>query len=470
MFTLAASMVGLVLLAGLIIKFTLDYNNSVMEITWSEFLIGACVTLFLIAPVTTWVGFSVAKSNALSFNEYWNGFELSTDWERTTCTRDGPCRREYDCDPYIHVHTSTDSEGNVTTSNHTHYHSCPYTTEEWTFTIDTTLGEYVPGNHWLPTNPDSHRWRASKPVPAGIPSGIPELWAEANQRVEIGEPGPVTRRMPYDNYILASDKSILKEFSSKINEYIEEGLLPDVAHNVHTSYYADKVSFVGVSPDNEEEWQTSLMYLNAALGTTLQGDLHLVVVRDAKINGEPDDYIRALKAYWSNPEVFGDDAISKNSIIVAVGTEDGKTVSWARATTGMPIGNEHMALAVKNQLPGTPLTPEDVIGNVDSEFYTETNDDGTSEIDARGVIHGEGELERILWGMDNPDTRFKRVSMSGTDEDDVGGGFLYLDAEIQPSTGQRILILVIGFILSMSAWIFGAVSGTRYRRNRGVSY
>lgn len=472
MFVLAASMVGLALLAGLIVKVVLDLRNSDLEITWTEFGIGALVIVALIAPLTTFVGFNIAKNNALSYNEYWNGFELSTDWQKTTCTRDGPCVHEYDCDPYNHVHVihHTHGSGDNTYSethheNHTHYHSCPYTTEEWTFTVNTTLGEYVIGNHWLPTNPNSHRWRAGKAVPSRIPSGIPEFWAEAKKRVDAGKPGPVTKRMPYDNYILASDKSILKEFSAKIDEYLESGVLPEVAHKVHTFYYADKISFVGFTPDNAKEWQTALMYLNAALGEDLQGDLHVVIVRDAKLNKEPDAYIRALKAYWSNSEVFGDDAISKNSIIVAVGTEDGNTVSWARATTGMPIGNERMAVAVRNELPGTPLTPEGVIGTVQGEFYTKVKDDGTKKLDVRG-LHGEGKLEKILWGLDDPSTKFTRVSMSGTDEDDVGGGFLYLDSEIQPSTGQKVWMLVIGFILAMPAWIVGALAGTRHRKNR----
>lgn len=453
-------MVLLALLAGLGVKYVLDRMDTWMEITWMEFAIGGLAVLLFVMPVTTFVGFNMAKNSALSFNEYWNGYELSTQWQRVKCTKNGPCAREYQCDPWTHIHTNTDSDGNMTTTMHTHWDSCPYTTEEWVFTVKTTLGDYVVGNHWLPDNPNAHRWRASKAVPASIPSGTPKLWQEAKNRVDAGRPGPVTKRMPYENYILASDKSILKEFSTQVGKYEDAGLLPRIVSDVHTHYYADKVSFVGFKPKDAQEWQKALMYLNAGLGEEMQGDLHLVVVHNDEISRAPDAYINALKAYWSDSAQFGDNAISKNSIIVVVGTDDGKTVSWARATTGMPLGNERMEVAIKSELPGTPLGAADVIGNVEGEFYTKIKDDGTKKLDVRS-LHAEGKLERIIWGLDDSATQFIRISMSGNDLDDVGGGFLYLDSEIEPTTQQKAIMLGAGFVLSLSAWIVGARLGIR---------
>jgi len=455
MLGLAFAAVCAALLAGLAVKLVLDRMDNPYEITWREFGVGSLVIALLAAPITTVAGWNIAKADKLSFNEYWNGYELRADWQRIPCSRDGPCIREYSCDPYIDVHTRTvtDSDGNSHTETYTetHWHDCPYTTEEWTFTIATTIGDYLIAEHWLPTNPDANRWRATEGIPGNIPSGIPAFWLQVKERIDAGAPGPVTKRMQYDNYILASDKSILRQYSDKIESFKKQGLLPPVVTSVRDFYYADKVSFVGFSPANKTEWQETLMRLNAALGTELQGDLHLIVVQNASITAEKDAYITALKAYWSDPETFGDQAISKNSIIVVIGTEDGSTVSWARATTGMPQGNEYMLVAIQNRIAGAPLTPQAVLGVVRGEFYWKEKD-GEKKLKVRG-LHGNGALENILWGLDDPATKFQRVSMTSNDSDDIGGGFLYLNSEIEPTDGAKALIVIAGFIISMLVWV-----------------
>jgi len=247
---------------------------------------------------------------------------------------------------------------------------------------------------------------------------------------------------------------------------LKDELLPDVANSVHEFYYADKVYFVGYEPIDKKFWQTTLMYLNAALGTELQGDLHIVIVQNAKISAEKDAYITALKAYWSDPKVFGDDTVSKNPIIVVVGTEDGQTVSWARATTGMPLGNEYMLNQIQNKLPGTALTPEALIGIVNGEFYTTVNDKNETKLKVRG-LHGNGILNRLLWGLDDAQTKFKRVSMTGNSEDDNGNGFLYLADELEPSDGEKILFAIIGFGVSMLVWAGAILYGERIQKFTG---
>ena len=87
---------------------------------------------------------------------------------------------------------------------------------------------------------------------------------------------------------------------------------------------------------------------DAALGSTLQGDLHLVIV-DAKKISDPDNYSNALVAYWLSPK-FGKDALSKNGIVVVLGTSDGKTVDYTYAAgadllTGQTVGhNQSLSL------------------------------------------------------------------------------------------------------------------------------
>lgn len=207
-----------------------------------------------------------------------------------------------------------------------------------------------------------------------------------------------------------------------------------------------------------------------ALGEELQGDLHLVIVQNSFIDGNPDGYLLALKAYWQSPK-FGKDAISKNSIIVVLGT-DGSKVNWARAITGMPLGNEVMLLALSNNLKDVALTPKDVIGSVKGEFYWKEKEDGTKKLKVRG-IQEDGMVQRVLWGLDDPQTKFVRISMSGSDSSDVGGGFSYLKKQIQPTASQRRWIVFFTILVSGIVWVVFAFVGTRVRdryHGRGFYY
>lgn len=467
--TVFFSIVGAAL-AGLIIKFVLDANGGQKNITWKEYAIGFVLIAVIVTPVTAKIGWEIARGNNLTFHEYWNGWEKEAEWIRVTCIRDGACVHVYDCDPYTVTVSNEvcDEDGNCTTyySTEIKYHSCPYCTEEWTFKIHTTLGDsYTVASNVFPDNPYAYRYRIGTYIPGWVISsagvGAPTFWKQAKERVESGNPGPVTTRRKYNNYILASERTILKQYSSSIEEYVTKGLLPPVRSDTHSFYYADKVQFIGYTPDNESEWQKSLMYLNAALGAELQGDLHLVIVQNPEISGNPDRYTLALKAYWQNAKTFGDNTISKNAIIVVVGTTDGKKVEWARATTGMPLGNEFMLVALKENLKNATLNPEVLIGKVRGEFYEEEKDDGAKKLKV-GVVHSKtGIVARTLWGLDDLSTKFRRVSMTANDTDDVGGGFLYLKSEIQPTTTQKTWIAVVVFVLSLVVWIAFAAIGER---------
>lgn len=457
-------------IAGIVVKFILDKVATDKNITWKEYGIGMAIISLILAPLVTIIGWNIAKSNNLTFYEYWNGWEKEAQWVKITCTRDGPCRYAYECDPYIVMVTylcNCDSKGacQTCTRPETRYHSCPYCKEEWTFIVDTTLGSFTIAEHRLPENPQANQWRVS---PWGIPkwvidragAGVPSFWAAAKARINAGVPGPVTKRMQYENYILASEQTILKQYSSLVDEYQSLQLLPSVQSGIYDFYYADKVYFVGHAPKDAQEWQTALMYLNAALGTELQGDLHLVIVQNETISRNPDSYILALKAYWQNKAVFGTNAISKNSVIVVIGTKDGERIEWARAITGMPLGNEQMLVALRSQLKGILLTPATVLGSVKGEFYYKEADDGVKKLKVRG-FHGNGVIERILWGLDDPRTKFARVSMKALDPEDVGGGFRYLESEIQPTDGQKGWIVFSTFVVSLGVWLAVALIGER---------
>jgi hypothetical protein len=409
------------------------------------------VVLFFAAWLTVHVGTNIAVQKAVTFNENWGGYEVQAYTVRTDCTRDGPCVHEYDCDPYdvkvVDRAAYTDDKGNYHPEiSHweTRYHACPYTDYEVTFKVLTTLGDYTIESHWLPENPDSHRWRSGRSVPDSIPSGTPKFWQQAHDRIAAGDPGPVVKRMQYDNYILASQQTILKQYSDSIEQYKKDKLLPELSRDpVFDPYYANKMFFVGVNvPGN---WQYELNQFDAALGMDLQGDMYVVVVDADKIR-DPDDYMMALIAYWTSDQQFGKDALAKNAIVVVVGTVDGKAVDWARAKTGMPVGNEGMLLDIREDLPGTALTPSGLLGEPRAaRLYKKPGKDYYS-VD---IAHGDGALERIIWGQN----KFERICMKCDDENETGKvGYQYLKNEIQPGPGARVLMMLITLIVGLCLW------------------
>ena len=231
--------------------------------------------------------------------------------------------------------------------------------------------------------------------------------------------------------------------------------------NVYDFYVAQKAYVVGSLRTDGNKWSEMVAYENAALGSELQGDLHLVLVSDAdlrKISIHPDEYVLALKAYWQNPKYFNKDALRKNAIIVVIGTSDGKTVSWGRATTGMPLGNERMITEIRNSFEGVSFTPESVIGSIRGYF----------EVYGQKVKSDhevKGRLDSVIWGLELKETRFRRVSMSANDPDDFGQGFKYLANEIQLTGFQHGMILFFALLGCSGVWWIATVHGTRDPRN-----
>lgn len=441
----------MVLVVGLIAKVYLDRTQSESRITNREFAIASAVLLLLIVPLISWVGFKVAVNNQLTFYENWGGFEVRVNLIKTACKRDGNMKHYYKGDPYLYVWYTTerDSKGNTYSKRHSEirYHDIPYCSEEWTFTIDTTLGTYEIADRNLPENPNNYRFRKGVSVPGHLPSGIPDFWAAAKRRLDAGDPGPVTKRMEYRNYILASQQTILQRYSDSVESYRALGLLPKYKAELYDFYLCDRVYPVGVP--NSRVWQVAVDRFAAALGSTLEGDLHLVIVDANKIS-DPDNYLGAVVAYLQSKQ-FGRDALAKNAILVILGTKDGQTVDWARAATGMPMGNEAMLLDIRNQLPKTKLTPEDVLGHPKAIVS------GGSKV---RLEHTQGALEKVLWGVH----AFQRVHMEEHGKGSVG--YTYLLQQIEPTAGQRAVILLVVFLASCGVWGFCISYGVPAWRDR----
>lgn len=407
------------------------------RITWLEFGIGAAVCCFIVVPFTIAAGNKWALSNNLRYHEFWSGYETAALRGDTECHRDGSCQFTYDCDPYIvtiHHPATYDSKGNQTSAaydtDETHYHSCPEATVEWDFTINTTLGSY----HIERTFADDPQpYRDSHGLRGGVRHGAPPFWQDALNHLNVGDPRPVTVKKDYKNYILASQSTILHKFSADVAAYKASLPKPASTQPVHDFYLADKAYFVGTPA--QPGWNEAVMRFNAAFGSDLQGDLHVVVVGSG-VAVAPDAYAGALNAYWTGPELDRDD-ISKNALVVVIGT-DGSTVQWARAFTGMPRGNEALLLDIQRELKGKRLDPTLLIGNPVGKL-----DNGKFA----GVTRGQGVLEQQVWGTN----QFKRVCMECGQQG--SGGFTYLGSEIQPTTGQKWAILSLATFLSVLVWV-----------------
>lgn len=427
------------LLIGLAAKygFSVADKTRTYQISWIEFAIVMAIISVIVVPVTTKVGLKLAKASKLTYHEFWGGYETAALHSSQSCSRDGSCRDTYDCDPYIVIvtMTSTDSKGNVTTTEvpETHYHSCPVATDENYWKISTTLGDYDLG---MTFDPQAVPYRSSHGLD-GTPEGPPALWTAAKERVDAGTPGPVTADKTYSNYILASTRTILHKFSDAVARYQKARLLPDpvvnLDHPIYDYYYADKMQFVSI-PGNHHDWELALARLNAALGSALQGDLHVVAVDATKISN-PDEYTGAVNADWQG-KTLGRRALSKNGIGLVLGVT-GEKIVWARAFTGMPVGNDGLTLDLQNNLTGIAFTPTifgDPVGHIVNGKAS--------------VTHGDSPVEAALWGPH----AFHRVCMVCKSKGDTGVGYGYLGSEIQPSSGQKLTIIFVAVLFSMVFW------------------
>lgn len=444
-----AMVIGTALAVGLGFLWKAVVNDSSKySFTPGTFFAACLVTVFIVSPLVSYIGYNQAKSNLVKYWQNLNGWEVSADISTTTCARDGNCFHEYDCDPYTVKTTRTRKDGSTYTEEETKYHKCPYTDEEWRISVITTVGEVVLAPHNLPTNPEQHRFRSWDHLDSSIPSGIPDEWQAAKERTENNKNGPATIRNEYDNYILASQVTSLKQSVDSIKLYLKESLLPGFAYTLRNYYQLDRVYFVGSHPAGD--WSTSINRFNAAFGMSRQGDLHLVLVDASKIT-DPDDYGRALLSYWQSYK-FGRNAFSKNGVVVIVGTSDGQKIAWARAYTGMPKGNEALLDRIRYALVGIPLTPQSLLGNptaTKAQGYKATLTDSA--------------LEKLLMGPDG----FVRVCMTCKGKGEVG--FSYLITELRPTTGQTVIIGGMIVVFSVPVWwlfmYFGTPTGrSNYRR------
>lgn len=452
-------------------------------------VLAAASAVALLVPLLVYgITTSVSKSDQETYYEFWNGSEIQAGTTVDTCERDGSCSNTYQCDPYQVVETEyyTDSEGEQQSRlvTKTKYHSCPYSTEETDYFVDTTLGAFTVASNVM----TGKEWRFGNPIPGGQVTTPPALWTEADTRIKAGNHGGVTKQSAYKNFILAADETLFRSYSNTIDDLNAEGLLTLPASSVYDIYDAQKAYALGFDGKvNVVPFSEDMQYLNAAVGTMLRGDAHVVFVNADKA-GDPTDYTNALHAYWSSEDA-GKHAIPKNAVVIVVGVgayekpdvettdteptteptaapegtvapveevveptepeiaEGAPVVSWARAFTGMPLGNEALMTQIQSELQGI-VVDENFIGRPKFDPESQT------------YSMSGGAVESLLFG----DNQFERVSMTALDEDDNGSGFQYLSDAWVPDEGTMALIFWISSIIAGLALAAGGVLGYMYNR------
>jgi len=443
------------------------------SISWREFIAGLLVAYLFAMPAVFLVGKALSTADALRYEEFRNGVETSATVQVITCepgqsggdasSGHSNCDHEYQTGEtyaytviyYVTVSDGCDSDGTncrshqeMRTRIEIAYIYNPYAAYEYSYRITDSLG----GSYSFPYSyvKDGEGYQGGA-IPEDLPRGDPKQWTKAKQRLDAGNPRPVTRLFDYNNYVLASHDDLLKPFSENVERYLKEGILPEHTKDLTTDPLygfndstADKVSFVGVTVADPKKWQASLMTFDAALGSKLQGDLHLVLI-DSSLVDNQTDYLNALKAYWLGDD-FGRRAIAKNAIIVVAGVQN-DTIQWSMASTGMPFGNEVMLRGIMNFLPDTPLDPKQVIGDPHT-VVTPSQDGGDDEV-AVTISDEPGVLERVVL----QDFPFQRACMDCKD-DGTQIGYANLVVEIEPKPWQFGLMIGFVSLLAFVWWYF----------------
>lgn len=439
----------------------IHYNISLIEfVTWMT------VFSLVISPVMGFIGWNKANQQRLLRNELWHGWEVSVEPVYTECYRDGPCKHEYPCDSYQDCHNECDSDGkNCHQVCVTKWRDCPFCTHEVDYVVHTTLGDFVIDDNVFTENPLAWRPSDGKGIPTNVQRGPSQFWKDAEQRINSGNPGPVTKEMQYENPLLASDLTTLKNYSAEIDQFMSLGLIPSPVNQVYDHYQVDEVEFVGFTPINERDWQYWLHRLNAPFGDDLQGDLRVVIVNNEYAEANPIAYAIALKFNWQDELMWGDNLASKNTFILILFTKDNQTISSATAITGMPLGNEYLIERVNTVLTGKPLDPVSLFGQSTGEIYLKTyppEDKKDPKLKVNPLHNAPGHVEDLLWGLSDSATKFSRVSMSKN--------FAYLWKEVVPKPEDQAKVRNWMIFIGLIGWAITIAIGEKdvygYRRRK----
>ena len=434
------------------------------RITLIEFVVVSLISGGVVMPLIGNYAWNAAIDSQVLRHENWNGWEAKPEAKPRTCSLNGGCVNHYDCNAHkvVDSHAYTDKNGYHSEVSHTAWDSCPKFEQEVDYTLPTTLyvpvsvakvGEPAPatknvvydmGDGWVPNGTPAWRgWEAEGHGVSGVLFGIPPKWAAAKARFDSGHPGPVTARVDYENVILASEYTIFQNYSNAVPGYQTAGVLPKVQATVHDQFLADR-AYIMVPGANVAAMQQAVGYLNGDVGQDLQGDLHFLAVPDTKVSADrAENYFGAVMAYWKS-SAMGLDPLSKNGIVVVVGVNAANQITWARAGTGMPVGNVDMISDFSKSvsdggLVGANFDAQTLFGSPSATVQWNAAKHKYKAV----AIPGDGLVAKTLWGPN----KFDRVQMKD---------FKYLKDEIVPSPSQQKWIIFWCVFVSVIMWLIVA--------------
>lgn len=306
------------------------------------------------------VCFAVSCQNTADV-EIWNGRVAQKAREEVNCSHSYQCNCYQSC--------TTDSKGGQ---------SCT--------TICQTCYEHSYDVEWPIYTTNRERIEIDTIDRQGLDQ--PPRWTS----VKIGEPTAVAHS--FTNYVKASPDTLFRH--QGLTEKYKD-MLPAYPGEVYDYYRINRLSTLGISLPNADEWNKKLSELNADLGARKQVNMVVVVVKD-----QPMDYFEALEQAWIGGK--------KNDVVLLVDVDSALNIQWV----------ESMAWT-DNKI-----------------FQVSLRDD----VMATKVLDVDGVLSAL---RNNVDKNFVRKPMKD---------FEYLSSTVTPTFGQWLFAMIFGTALSIGLGLF----------------
>lgn len=136
----------------------------------------------------------------------------------------------------------------------------------------------------------------------------PQRW------LSIATGDPVSKKMPYTNYVQAVPDSLFKPSSESLKAQFAK-MIPMYPDNVFDIYHVNRFVQVGFSFTDSAAWNQDINNMLRTLGPVKQVN---VIVLVAKTN-DPN-YMYAVRDAW--------EGANKNDVVVLMGSEDGQKIEW----------------------------------------------------------------------------------------------------------------------------------------------
>lgn len=269
---------------GAIIVYAILHRNKV-ESDWVIGLVCAFIGILVVASVTLGSRYSATQDY-----EIINGVVVSKS--RTH----GTYEESYRCRCRMVTRTSRDSSGRTTTSSHEECDTCYRThyTVEWD--VQTQVGSYE-----IDSRDTLSRSVYDTPDP--------------KRYVIVNKGDPVSRRVPYRNYIQAVPESLFAVVSEEFKKPFL-AVLPGYPENIYDFYRVDRFLSPGLSFEDAALWNEGISKITGELGPLKQVNVIVVIAKQTD-----QRYALALQDHW--------DGANKNDVVVVIGSEDGKTINFA---------------------------------------------------------------------------------------------------------------------------------------------